>query len=136
MDTKKPALPTKFLVVTHVLSDGATARLTFQPVGDDNASIALPPKTSAMAFQTNNPALLLSPDKTDSAGLTVLVHPHVPCDPAKGVVVTGQVTLPDGLGVIKGESEPLEIWYGPTGPDGYKLLTPKVDEPKPDEEKQ
>lgn len=130
-DKKAVPTPTKFLVITQVSDDGLFAKFIFQPVGSDGASISLPKGTPALAFAPSSLALHLEIDKSDVSGLTVIGRPHVPSEAIEGVIVHGQTTIPGvKTMVIEGESDPVNITYGPTGPKGYRMSAPVPEKEK------
>lgn len=123
-------LPVKLLVITQLSPDGLEARFIFQPVGTDNIPIPLPRGTPPLAFKASDPALHIEQDKNDITGLTLLCRPRVPPAAVQGVVVSGQTTHEGSKEPITGESKPINITYGRTGPMGYRLALP---EPSPEE---
>lgn len=98
----------------QILDDGAGVKYVFTPVNAGGSAVALPAGV-VPSYNSNNPALTVVPDPSDTTGLTALGTISPPAQDAAGVVVTITAALPNGT-VLTFAAPAVDIVPDPNNP--------------------
>lgn len=95
--------------------DNGTVKFTASPVDAVNNTATLPAGTPALAWVSDNAALTLSADPSDTSGFALSQIGTPSGTLATGVNVTCSTSLDGGATSITGAATPVDVVAGPAG---------------------